>query len=135
MALIEFERMRKVYADTVLPAVDDLDLHIHAGEFLTPTFDSLPPDAARGLLAQLNSQRRRGCRLARSATARYRLPVVRYLARGAEVPAPVRRQRERGDASEHLERIGRDDVDTFRRGRERVGEEAEADEVFGAFEI
>ncbi len=35
MALIEFEHVRKVYADTALPAVDDLNLHIEAGEFLT----------------------------------------------------------------------------------------------------
>ena len=35
MALIEFEHLRKVYADSVLPAVDDLNLHIEAGEFLT----------------------------------------------------------------------------------------------------
>src|SRR5262252_6501510 len=35
MALIEFEHVRKVYADTALPAVDDLNLHIQAGEFLT----------------------------------------------------------------------------------------------------
>jgi putative spermidine/putrescine transport system ATP-binding protein len=35
MALIEFEHVRKVYADAAPPAVDDLNLHIQAGEFLT----------------------------------------------------------------------------------------------------
>src|SRR5262245_5858375 len=35
MALIEFEQVRKVYADAALPAVDDVNLHIEAGEFLT----------------------------------------------------------------------------------------------------
>jgi len=35
MALIEFEHVRKVYADTAVPAVDDLNLHIETGEFLT----------------------------------------------------------------------------------------------------
>ncbi|HET7527200.1 MAG TPA: ATP-binding cassette domain-containing protein, partial [Burkholderiaceae bacterium] len=35
MALIEFEHVRKVYADAAAPAVDDLNLHIEAGEFLT----------------------------------------------------------------------------------------------------
>ena len=35
MALIEFERLRKVYPGSSAPAVDELNLHIEAGEFLT----------------------------------------------------------------------------------------------------
>ena len=35
MALIEFDRLRKVYPGSTAPAVDDLNLHIEAGEFLT----------------------------------------------------------------------------------------------------
>ena len=35
MALIEIDRLRKVYPGSVVPAVDDLDLHVQAGEFIT----------------------------------------------------------------------------------------------------
>jgi putative spermidine/putrescine transport system ATP-binding protein len=35
MALIEFDRLRKVYPGSSVPAVDDLNLHIQAGEFIT----------------------------------------------------------------------------------------------------
>jgi putative spermidine/putrescine transport system ATP-binding protein len=35
MALIAFERIRKVYPGSTQPAVDDLDLQIEAGEFIT----------------------------------------------------------------------------------------------------
>jgi putative spermidine/putrescine transport system ATP-binding protein len=35
MALIEFDRLRKVYEGASAPAVDALDLHIHKGEFIT----------------------------------------------------------------------------------------------------
>src|SRR5215467_5783037 len=35
MALIEFDHVSKVYAGTATPAVDDLDLAIETGEFLT----------------------------------------------------------------------------------------------------
>ena len=35
MAMIEIDRLRKVYPGSVVPAVDDLDLHVQAGEFIT----------------------------------------------------------------------------------------------------
>jgi putative spermidine/putrescine transport system ATP-binding protein len=35
MALIEFDHLRKVYAGGTVPAVDDLNLHVQAGEFIT----------------------------------------------------------------------------------------------------
>jgi putative spermidine/putrescine transport system ATP-binding protein len=35
MALIEIDRLRKVYPGSAVPAVDDLDLHVEAGEFIT----------------------------------------------------------------------------------------------------
>ena len=35
MALIEIDRLRKVYPGSVVPAVDDLDLQVEAGEFIT----------------------------------------------------------------------------------------------------
>jgi putative spermidine/putrescine transport system ATP-binding protein len=35
MALIEFDHLRKVYAGSTAPAVDDLNLHVQAGEFIT----------------------------------------------------------------------------------------------------
>ncbi len=35
MALIEFDHLRKVYAGSTVPAVDDLNLHVQAGEFIT----------------------------------------------------------------------------------------------------
>jgi putative spermidine/putrescine transport system ATP-binding protein len=35
MALIEFEHLRKVYPGSTQPAVDDLNLHVEAGEFIT----------------------------------------------------------------------------------------------------
>jgi len=35
MALIEFDHLRKVYAGSMAPAVDDLNLHVQAGEFIT----------------------------------------------------------------------------------------------------
>ena len=35
MALIEIDRLRKVYPGSVAPAVDDLDLHVQVGEFIT----------------------------------------------------------------------------------------------------
>jgi putative spermidine/putrescine transport system ATP-binding protein len=35
MALIEFDHLRKVYAGGTAPAVDDLNLHVQAGEFIT----------------------------------------------------------------------------------------------------
>jgi putative spermidine/putrescine transport system ATP-binding protein len=35
VALIEFDRLRKVYPGSTVPAVDDLSLHIEAGEFIT----------------------------------------------------------------------------------------------------
>jgi putative spermidine/putrescine transport system ATP-binding protein len=35
MALIEFAGLRKVYPGSAVPAVDDLNLHIEAGEFIT----------------------------------------------------------------------------------------------------
>jgi putative spermidine/putrescine transport system ATP-binding protein len=35
MALIEFDHLRKVYAGNTAPAVDDLNLHVKAGEFIT----------------------------------------------------------------------------------------------------
>ena len=35
MALIEFAGLRKVYPGSTVPAIDDLNLHIEAGEFIT----------------------------------------------------------------------------------------------------
>jgi len=35
MALIEFDHLCKVYAGSTVPAVDDLNLHVQAGEFIT----------------------------------------------------------------------------------------------------
>src|SRR3982750_134952 len=34
MAMIEIDRLCKVYPGSVAPAVDDLDLHVEAGEFI-----------------------------------------------------------------------------------------------------